>query len=91
MLLITTYTVKPYISDAETADLMAVFTREGAAPGEIAHYVRADGGGGVVITETDDILPSYRNNLNYSQWLTFESRVVVPVADAVPSILDALG
>ena len=76
MLFITTYTVKPYITDAETAELMAVFAREGAAPGEIAHYVNADGGGGVVISETDDILPDYRNNLNYSQWLTFESKVV---------------
>ena len=90
MLLITTYTVKPYITQEETAALMAVFAEEGAAPGEIAHYVNADGGGGVVISEVDDIRASYRNNLNYSQWLTFESRVVVPVNDAVPHILDAL-
>jgi len=90
MLLITTYTVKPYIADEETAELMAVFAEGGAAPGEIAHYVNADGGGGVVISEVDDIMPSYRNNLNYAKWLTFESRVVVKVGDAVPHILDAL-
>ena len=91
MLLITTYTVKPHITKEETAELMAVFGEGGAAPGEIAHYVNADGGGGLVISDVDDILAAYRNNLSYVQWLTFESRVVIKVDDAVPHILDALG
>jgi len=90
MIFVTTYKVKPYITKAETAELMAVFGEHGKAPGEIAHYVNADGGGGVVISDTDDILGSYRNNLNYSQWLEFESTMVVTVDQAVPHILDAL-
>ena len=52
MLFITTYKVKPYITKAETAELMEVFAKQGSAPGEIAHYVNADGGGGVVISDT---------------------------------------
>ncbi len=90
MLIVTTYRVKPYITKEETAELMAVFAEAGAAPGEIAHYVNTDGGGGVVITEADDILPGYRNNLKYAAWLEFDSSIVVTVDQAVGPILEAL-
>ena len=90
MLIVTTYRVKPYISKEETTELMAVFAEQGATPGEIAHYVHTDGGGGVVITEADDILPGYRNNLKYAEWLEFDSKIVVRVDDAVGPILESL-
>jgi hypothetical protein len=82
--------VKPFITKEETAELMAVFAERGAAPGEIAHYVNTDGGGGVVIAEADDILPGYRNNLKYAEWLEFDSKIVVTVDSAVGPIMEAL-
>ncbi len=91
MLFITTYRVKPFISKAETAELMAVFAEAGKAPGEIAHYVKTDGGGGVIVSQADDPLPDYRNTLKYTQWLEFDTMVVVPVDDAVGPILEAIG
>ena len=90
MLFITTYKVNPYITKAETAELMEVFAKQGSAPGEIAHYVNADGGGGVVISDTADMAGSYRNNLNYAEWLEFDTTLVLTVDQAVPHILDAI-
>ena len=90
MLFITTYRVKPYITKEETAELMTVFGKNGAAPGDLAHYVYADGGGGVVLSESDDFMAGYRNNLDYSAWLDLDTRVIIKVDDAVPHILDAL-
>ena len=90
MIMVTTYKVKPYLSKAETKDLMAVFAEVGNAPGTTAHYVNADGGGGIVIAESDDPAEGYRNLLNYSEWIEFDTRVVLPVEEAVPHIMDAL-
>ena len=90
MLFITTYKVKPYITKAEPAELMEVFAKQGSAPGEIAHYVNADCGGGVVISDTADMAGSYRNNLNYAEWLEFDTTLVLTVDQAVPHILDAI-
>jgi len=90
MLFITTYRVKPFISKAETAELMAVFAESGKGPGEIAHYVNTDGAGGVIVSEFSDSLPAYRNVLKYTQWLEFETAQVVMVDDAVGPILEAL-
>jgi len=90
MLIVTTYRVKPFVSKAETAELMAVFAEQGAAPGEIAHYVDTDGGGGIVITEADGILSGYRKNPKYSEWLDFDSTIMVKVDDAVGPIMEAL-
>lgn len=90
MIFITTYKVKPYLSNDETKELMGVFAEVGSAPGTQAHYVAADGSFGVVISESDDVAEGYRNQLNYSQWIEFETKAVLPVEDAVPLILDAL-
>ena len=51
---VTTYKVKPYITQEETKELMAVFAANGEGPGTVAHYIAADGSHGVVISETDD-------------------------------------
>ncbi len=90
MLFVTNYTIKPFISKEETAELMAVFAEAGKGPGEIAHYVRTDGSGGVIVSQSDDPLPDYRNLLKYTQWLEFESSVVISVDDAVGPILEAI-
>jgi hypothetical protein len=90
MILITTYKLKPFLSNEETKQLMDVFAREGAGPGATQHYVAADGSHGVVISETDDVVGGYRNILNYTQWVEYETSVMLRVEDAVPQIVDAL-
>ncbi|MEZ5144875.1 MAG: DUF3303 family protein [Acidimicrobiales bacterium] len=91
MIFVTTYKVKPYLTKEETAELMAVFAANGEGPGTIAHYVAADGSHGVVISDNEDLAASYRNILNYSPWVEYESRAMLAVQDAVPHIMDALG
>jgi hypothetical protein len=90
MILVTTYKVKPYISNAEVKELMGVFAKEGEGPGTKAHYVAADGSHGVVISETDDVAGGYRNILNYTQWVEYETSVMLTVEEAVPHLMDAL-
>jgi hypothetical protein len=90
MIFVTTYRIKPFLSKAETAELMGVFAEVGNTPGTTAHYVFGDGGGGVVIAESDDPAEGYRNILNYTQWVEFDTKVMLRVEDAVPLILDNL-
>lgn len=91
MIFVTTYELKPHLTKDEAKELMEVFATEGSTPGTIAHYINADGGGGVVIAENDDPAAAYRNTLNYTQWMTFDTKVVLEVEDAVPLIGDYLG
>ena len=86
----TTYKIKPFLSKDETRELLNVFAKEGAAPGTTAHYVAADGSHGVVIAETDDIAGAYRNIQNYTQWVEYDTKVMLKVDEAVPLIMDAL-
>jgi hypothetical protein len=90
MIFITTYKIKPFLSDDETRKLLGVFAKEGAGPGTTAHYVAADGSHGVVISETDDLVPAYRNIQNYTQWVEYDTKVMLTVEQAVPQIMDAL-
>ena len=83
---VTTYTFKPFMTKDETKALLEAFAEFGNAPGTTAHYLRADGTGGIVIGESDDVAGMYRNILNYNEFVGFESRVVLSVEDAVPLI-----
>ena len=87
---VTTYTFKPFMTKDETKTLLQAFAEFGTAPGTTAHYIRADGAGGTVIGETDDIAALYRNILNYGAFIEFESRVVLSVEDAVPLVAEAV-
>jgi hypothetical protein len=90
MIFVTTYKVKPYLSKEETAELMTVFAEVGPGEGTTAHYISADGGGGIVISESDDPTAGYRNILNYTPWVEYETKVMLDVDQAVPHIMDAL-
>ena len=90
MLLMTTYKIKPYISNEETKKLLEVFAKVGAGPGTMAHYVAADGSHGVVIAETDDAAEAYANLQNYTQWVEYDTKVMLTVEEAVPLITEAL-
>jgi hypothetical protein len=85
----TTYKIKPYISNEETMKLLEVFAKEGAGPGATAHYVAADGSHGVVIADTDDVAGAYRNLQNYTQWVEYNTQVMLTVEEAVPLIIEA--
>jgi hypothetical protein len=91
MIFVTTYKLKPFLSNEETKELMGVFAKAGAGPGVKAHYVAADGSCGVVVAENDDLEPSYRNLLNYTQWVEYDTKAMLAVEQAVPHIMDSLG
>jgi hypothetical protein len=91
MLFVTTYKIKPYLSNEETKQLLEVFAKEGPGPGTTAHYVAADGSHGVVISDTDDVAGVYANLQNYTQWVEYDSKVMLRVEEAVPLIMQALG
>jgi hypothetical protein len=90
MSFVTTYRVKPYLSNEETKKLLEVFAKAGAGPGATAHYVAADGSHGVVIADTDDVAGAYRNLLNYTQWVEYDTKVMLTAEEAVPLIVESL-
>jgi Domain of unknown function (DUF3303) len=91
MILVTTYKLKPFLSKKEIQELMDVFAKQGPGPGTIAHYVAADGSEGVVISDTDDVEGAYRSVLNYTQWIEYDSRLMLTIEQALPQIADYLG
>jgi hypothetical protein len=90
MILVTTYKLKPFLGKGETQELMDVFAKAGAGPGVTSHYVAIDGSEGVVISETDDLAGGYRNILNYTQWVEYDTKVMLGIEEVVPLIADSL-
>ena len=88
MKFVTTYKFKPFMTKDEMGALLAAFAQFGNAPGTTAHYVRTDGGGGIVIGESDDVAGLYRNTLSYTEFIEFESHTVLSVEDAVPVAIE---
>jgi hypothetical protein len=89
VIFITTYRLKPLNQD-EAKELMSVFAEKGVPSGVKAHYVAADGSGGLVIAEADELEESYRNILNYRQWIEYETRPYLTIEQAVPHMADYL-
>ena len=90
MILITTYKLKPFLTKAETRELMEAFGKAGTGPGATAHYVATDNSRGVVISETDDLEGGYRNIQNYTQWVEYDTKVMLSIEQALPHIMDSL-
>ena len=90
MILMTTYRIKPYLTDEETKKLLEVFAKEGPGPGTTAHYVAADGSHGVVISDTDDVAGGYRNIQNYTEWVEYDTKVMLTVEQTMPLIVESL-
>jgi hypothetical protein len=87
VIFITTYKLKGLSKD-DAKELMSTFAEQGVTSDVTAHYVAADGSGGVVISETDDLEAGYRNLLNYRQWIEYETRPYLTIEQAVPHIAD---
>ena len=90
MIFITTYRIKQLSKD-ETKKLMGVFSEQGVPSTVRAHYLSADGSQGLVISEADDLQEAYRNILNYSEWIEYDTKPFLTIEQAVPLIMDYLG
>jgi hypothetical protein len=90
MLFVTEYRLKPHMTKAEVTRLMDVFGKQGPGPGELAHYVRVDGTGGVTISENDDSSAAYASALSYSEFMTFTVTPMVKIDDAIGPITNYL-
>jgi len=91
MLFQTNYSIIGGQDVAQARALMARFGERGKGPGEIAHYVHADGSGGTVISENTDVTVLHDVCLAYSQWLEFEIIPILTIDDAVPNLLNHFG
>lgn len=91
MLFATRYRYIGDRSDASTKAMLAAFAEHGEADGTVAHYVMADGRGGLVITENDSVLESYENLLNYTQWIEFETHPILGIEDAFAAAMRKYG
>jgi hypothetical protein len=87
VIFITTYRIKQ-LNKAETKELMGVFSEKGVPSTVKAHYVAADGSEGIVISEADDLEEAYRNILNYSEWIEYDTKPYLTIEQAVPHIAD---
>ena len=90
MISVTKYELRPHMAKADVKSLMDIFGKRGAAAGEIAHYVRADGSGGYTITDADVNSP-YAHVLAYPELMTFTVTPVLKIDDAVGPIFEYLG
>ena len=91
MLFMTTYRLKPYRSHDETREFMTLFAEHGTPEGTIAHYIATDNSFGIVITEADNATVGYRNILNYTEYLEYDTKVMLTIDEALPHIFDVLG
>ena len=87
----TNYKIVGDRSTERGKELMARFAERGKGPGEIAHYVHANGGGGTVISENADVSELHDVVLAYSAWLEFEIIPILAIDDAVPALLKYFG
>jgi len=44
----------------------------------------------VVISDTDDVAGGYRNIQNYTEWVEYDTKVMLTVEQAVPLIVESL-
>lgn len=91
MLFATKYTFKGDQSPESIKEMLAVFAERGAQEGEVAHYVAANGRGGLIIGEADSMEDGYENMLHYSQWMDFDVTPILPIDVAMGAIMKVYG
>lgn len=87
MLFISEYRIRSNMSQDDTSRLMTIFGERGEEDGTIAHYIKTDGSGGVVIVDQDDPVKAYESVLAYSEFLEFTVTPALKIDDAVGPIL----
>lgn len=90
MIFVTTYKIKPYLDADQRKKLLGVFAEKGPGPGTTAHYVAADGSHGVLVADTDDVAGLYRTVQSYTEWVEYDSKVMLDVEEAVPLVMEAI-
>ena len=83
MMYATTYTLTGKRSKKRSAKLLDLFGERGSTPGTVAHYVFADGGGGILIGTEEVLDRLYEDVTHYSPWMDLSSRPILPVEDAL--------
>lgn len=83
MMYVTTYTLTGKRSKKRTAQLLELFGKRGASPGTVAHYVFADGGGGILIGTEEVLDRIYEDATHYAPWMDLSTRPILKVEDAV--------
>ena len=77
------YRFKAYMSPAESKEMLETFATHGDAPGVQLHYAWADGRGGTVVGETDDVAGLFRHANRYNQWVEEEIHPALEPLEAV--------
>jgi hypothetical protein len=90
MLLMATYTIKPFLSKDEQRELLDLFGKVGTGPGVIAHYMYADGSGGFSIGEADSLGGNYATVLAYEEFIEFEITPILTIDEALPHLLESV-
>ncbi len=95
MLVVNIYRWRDDSHDVESGRrIMEAFAARGQSPDEVAHYVFADGTGGVIISDGEDSAWAYRNALDFAEFLDLSAtsaHIAVSLEDALPAIADRLG
>jgi hypothetical protein len=91
VLFISEYRIRSNMSKDDTSRLMTIFGERGEEDGTIAHYIKTDGSGGVVIIDQDDAVKAYETVLAYSEYLEFTVTPALRIDDAVGPILAYIG
>lgn len=95
MLMVSVYRWRDDAHDKESVmKVMEAYGKAGDAPGMIAHYIFADGTGGVIVAETDDPSSAYRTSLYMSEFLDLQasrSYPAVTLEDALGAVGEYLG
>jgi hypothetical protein len=79
----TIYEWKPYTTKQEVAEIMAQYAELGDIPSVIAHYVRREGTGGIVIS---DEMPEYSRSLAWGRYLRWECIPIDDVGAILPDV-----
>jgi hypothetical protein len=90
MLFLTEYSIRDGLDPTDFKRVMELFGIRGSEAGEIAHYVKVDGSGGVTVSELDDITKAYEGTLAYAEFMTFKITPILRIDDAVGPLLAQL-
>ncbi len=85
------YRFKAHMSPADTKEMLEAFATHGDAPGAQLHYTWADGRGGTVLGETDDVAGLFRHANVYSPWVVEEVHPALSALEAVPVAAAGIG
>jgi hypothetical protein len=95
MLTINIYRWRQDVHSVEdTKRIMETFGERGSGPDEVAHYVFADGTGGMVISDGEDVGWAYRNALDFVEFLDMDrstTQIALTLEDALPQVIDRMG